>query len=72
MTQLGKGRAAAITDAEMAALADELGCHPADLEAIAKVESSGFGWFKGGRIKILFEKHWFYKFLTGAARSNAV
>lgn len=72
MTQLGKGRAAAITPAEMAALADELGCHPADLEAIAEVESSGFGWFRDGRIKILFEKHWFYKLVTGAKRDPAV
>jgi hypothetical protein len=72
MTQLGKGRAAAITPAEMAALADDLGCHPADLEAIAQVESSGFGWFKDGRIKILFEKHWFYKLISGPARTEAV
>lgn len=69
---LGKGKAAAITDADMARLADSLGCHPADLEAIAEVESSGFGWFDDGRIKILFEKHWFYKYLTGAAQTNAV
>lgn len=72
MTQLGKGRAAAITAAEMAALADELGCHPADLEAIAEVESSGFGWFKDGRIKILFEKHWFYKLVSSQKRPQAV
>lgn len=72
MTQLGKGRAAAVTDADMAALADDFGCHPADLEAIAEVESSGFGWFRDGRIKILFEKHWFYKLTSGANRDEAV
>jgi hypothetical protein len=72
MTQLGKGRAAAITAAEMAALADELGCHPADLEAIAEVESGGFGWYRDGRIKILFEKHWFFKLVESARRSTAV
>lgn len=72
MTQLGKGRAAAMTDAEMAALADELVCHPANLEAIAEVESSGFGWFRDGRIKILFEKHWFYKLVDRARRDQAV
>lgn len=69
---LGKGRAEAISPAHMAALADEINCHPADLEAIAKVESGGFGWDKKGRIKILFEKHWFYKFLTGDKRRKAV
>lgn len=73
MTQvLGKGEAIAITDADFARCADAIGCHPADLEAIAMVESGGFGWFPDGRIKILFEKHWFYKYLEGATRSSAV
>lgn len=69
---LGKGRAEAITDADMAALASEIGCHPADLEAIAIVESNGFGWFKDGRMKILFEKHWFYKLVPPSKRNAAV
>lgn len=69
---LGKGRAEAVNDSDISKLANELGCHPADLEAIAKVESGGFGWFADGRIKILFEKHWFYKFLSGAKQTRAV
>ncbi|MCB1484852.1 MAG: N-acetylmuramidase family protein [Hyphomicrobiaceae bacterium] len=69
---LGKGRAEAITDAHTSQLATELGVHPADIEAIATVESNGFGWFEDGRIKILFEKHWFYKLLSGADRTKAV
>lgn len=69
---LGKGKAAAITDADMAKLADDLQCHPADLEAIAQVESNGFGWFADGRIKILFEKHWFYKLIPDEKRTNAM
>lgn len=69
---LGKGRAEAIGDRDIALLADTIGCHPADLEAIAVVESNGFGWFKDGRMKILFEKHWFYKNLEGAQRTKAV
>lgn len=68
---LGKGRAAAITDSDLAALADALKCHPADVEAIAEVESSGFGWFRDGRIKILFEKHWFYKLVPAAKRDES-
>lgn len=73
MTQiLGKGEAIATTDADMARLADSLQCHPADLEAIAEVESNGFGWFPDGRIKILFEKHWFFKYLDGKTRDDAV
>ncbi|PTW53933.1 uncharacterized protein DUF3380 [Breoghania corrubedonensis] len=70
--ELGKGRAEAVSDDAMAALAREIGCHPADLEAIAEVESNGFGWFPDGRIKILFEKHWIYRNLSGTARKRAV
>lgn len=73
MTMFGTGRAEAITDDDFAELAREIGCHPADLEAIANVESSGFGWFTDGRIKILFEKHVFYKYLPDdAKRARAV
>lgn len=60
---LGKGRAQAITDQDIYDLAQELRCSPAVLEAIAKVESNGFGWFPDGRIKILWEAHWFYRLL---------
>jgi hypothetical protein len=69
---LGKGRAEALTDADYAALADKIGCHPAVLEAIAVVESGGFGWFPDGRMKILFEKHWFYKLVDESKRAAAV
>lgn len=70
--KLGAGRAEAITDKDIATLADQLGVHPADLEAIAEVESNGFGWFADGRMKILFEKHWFYKLIDPAKRAKAV
>lgn len=69
---LGKGRAEALADNAISDLAIEFGCHPADLEAIAEVESKGFGWFPDGRIKILFEKHWFCKLLKGTKRRQAV
>lgn len=72
MGVLGKGRAQAITDTNISDLAFRWKVHPAALDAISKVESSGFGWFKDGRIKILFEKHWFYKNLSGAQRAEAV
>lgn len=70
--KLGEGRAEAITDKDIATLADKLGVHPADLEAIAEVESNGFGWFADGRMKILFEKHWFYKLIDPSKRAKAV
>ncbi len=69
---LGKGRAEAITPAHMAAMADEIGCHPADLEAISRVESGGFGWFADGRIKILPEPHKFYSELPKDLRTAAL
>lgn len=68
---LGQGRAAAISNDDMAALARELGCHPATLEAIAEVESNGFGWFDDGRIKILPEPHKFDDYLPAARRAEA-
>lgn len=64
---MGKGLAKAITDLDFAILADDLGCHPADLEAIAKVESRGYGWYGDGRMKILWEYHWFWKLLPNDA-----
>ncbi len=30
------------------------------------------GWLADGRIKILFEKHWFYKQLPDETRTNAM
>lgn len=69
---LGQGRAAAISNDDMAALASRLGCHPATLEAIAEVESAGFGWFDDGRIKILPEPHKFHEYLPQARRAEAL
>lgn len=68
---LGKGRAEAITAEDVERLALDFGCHPADLEAISHVETRGFGWFPDGRMKILFEKHWFHKLLPASLRATA-
>jgi hypothetical protein len=69
---LGQGRAQAIGNDDMAALASKLGCHPATLEAIAEVESGGFGWFPDGRIKILPEPHKFHSALPVSRRAQAL
>ena len=61
-----------ITDDHYAKLASDIGCHPATLEAIAKVESGKSGWFADGKMKILFEKHWFYKKIQPSLRTKAV
>lgn len=69
---LGKGLAKAISDDDIARFADSIGAHPADVEAISKVESGGFGWFADGRIKILFEKHIFWKYLDAKQKEEAL
>ena len=72
MGMFGTGPAKALQNNAFARAAKMLKCHPADLEAIAIVESDGFGWFKDGRIKLLFEKHVFYKRLPATIRKKAV
>jgi hypothetical protein len=57
--------APAVTSADIAALANRLGCTPKQLAAVAKVESAGGGYDDKGRPKILFERHKFYKFTNG-------
>lgn len=53
------GRAALLTDADIAAHAAELGIEPAAIAAVAEVESAGAGFLPDGRPKILYEAHVF-------------
>lgn len=55
---------------DIADYAQRLGCTVAQINAIAKVESSGGGFDKSGKPKILFERHWFHR-LTGGRWSPA-
>lgn len=57
--------APAATDAEIAQIAQELGCTLNQIKAVANVESSGGGFDNNGRPKILFERHKFYSFTDG-------
>ena len=70
--KFGTGPAKALDKYAFARAAKALKCHPADLEAIAQVESGGYGWFDDGRIKLLFEKHVFYRRLPATVRARAV
>lgn len=54
------------TAADIARVARDLGCTPAQVNAVAKVESSGGGFDKFGRPKILFERHLFHRLTSGA------
>lgn len=54
-----------ITQAQEKAIATRLGVSVKQLQAVAKVESSGSGFDKSGRPKILFERHKFHKYTGG-------
>lgn len=59
-----------ISTVEMQAIAERLGCSLKQLAAVAAVESSGDGFDRNGRPKILYERHIFHR-LTGGNFSPA-
>lgn len=60
-----------VNDDAFATAAASLGVPESHVRAIAQVETNGDGFLKDGRVKILFERHWFYKDLTVALASSA-
>jgi hypothetical protein len=60
-----RGGGGKITDADIETAARDIGCEPAAVRAVAEIESSGSGFDRQGRPKILFEAHYFER-LTGA------
>jgi hypothetical protein len=68
--------APAATAQELSVFAARLGCTTKQLAAVATVESSGGGFDKQGRPKILYERHKFHKYTGGrwsvSAFSNPV
>jgi hypothetical protein len=53
------------------AVAANLKCELATVQAIVEVESNGSGIDGGGKVKVLFEKHKFYKHLTDPKKRAA-
>lgn len=53
--------APAVTPAEIAQIAARLGGSARQLAAVAKVESAGGGWDDAGRLKCLYERHYFWR-----------
>ena len=53
--------APAVTPADIAQVAARLGGTPRQVAAVAKVESAGGGWDDAGRLKCLYERHYFWK-----------
>jgi len=60
-----------ISPQQYAQVAKTLGCEVAAIKAVEKVESSGTGFRKDGRPKILFEGHIFWKQLLAAGKDPA-
>ncbi|GAM05822.1 MULTISPECIES: N-acetylmuramidase domain-containing protein [Novosphingobium] len=65
LTAFTNTQAPAITDAEEAELAERLHVSVKQLRAVAQVESSGGGFDRQGRPKILYERHKFHKYTGG-------
>lgn len=59
-----------LTPSDFIEVAQVVGCDPETLMAIATVESRGAGFDSQGRVKILFERHWFRRFTNGKFDSN--
>lgn len=55
---------------DFAAAAKRLGCTVAQIRAVDEIESRGEGFLPDGRVKILFEAHWFDKFTVGKFRTK--
>jgi hypothetical protein len=54
-----------LTEKDYQEAARLLGCDVAAIKAVAAVESSGAGFLKDGRIRVLFEGHQFYRYTQG-------
>ena len=53
--------AAAVTDADIEAIAGRLGCAARQIKAVARVEGAGAGWDKDGLLKLLWERHYLWR-----------
>lgn len=67
-----KGAAKRLEDLDITDVAEELGVGEDEVHAVIDVETSGSGFDKLGRPRILFEPHVFYRNLRGANRALAV
>jgi hypothetical protein len=59
-----KGDAIPLGHSDVGIVAEEMGVEEAALRAVLSVETGGSGFDKSGRPKALFERHYFYKFLS--------
>ena len=67
-----KGKAKKLDDIDIPTLGATIGVGEDKLHAIIEVETSGGGFDKQGRPRMLFEPHVFYRMLEGKKREHAV
>lgn len=60
-----------VSDDAFAEAATKLQVPQSYVRAVAQVETNGESFLKDGRVKILFERHWFYKKLKEAATNSS-
>lgn len=53
-----------LTEDDLYGASEALGCRLAAIKAVAEVESAGNGFMQPGIPKVLYERHWMYRFLT--------
>lgn len=68
----GNRGAPAVTPAEIAMIARELGAAPEQVRAVAAVESGGDPFLPTGQPKILWERHWLFRRLGRALSASSV
>jgi hypothetical protein len=65
-----KGNAKRLEDIDLPRIGAEIGVGEDELHALIEVETSGTGFDKQGRVKILFEPHRFYRLLGPGSAGN--
>lgn len=60
-----------LTAKDILTTANYLNCNIAHIKAILDVEASGRGFLPNGKVKILFERHLFYKCVNGNCKGQA-
>lgn len=67
-----RGKAKRIEDLDLPRVGHIIGVGEDEIHAVLDVESRGKGFDSKGRPIILFERHWFYRFLEGEDKNKAV
>lgn len=58
-----------VRDEDYVEAASKLGCKESHIRAVAEIEARGNGFLSKGRVKLLFERHKFYKYLGEALKN---